>query len=406
MDFSFIKQIYLLILSVQCIKSGQIFKSFADLAEEYANTYEYNSKSLVSDSVLLEADDEISVRRNLQRRLLSMFEDFSRVRRITIKRPSSDTESQRQVQTVPSTPRTTDHKVSPHALDSRMAPATDTLQSDQYDIPESSEGHQIPVRESTTRYQYEDLPPLHDQGLQRVSTDNRFKAAEAHKVQETSLFSHDIFSSSSPSPSVSNKIETDEDQTSPVGEFSKKSTRGLTTIEKGKKEVQADFEERFNLILETFHNIGEIMLFEESELVVTDPRQFTQELVKNIMDHEILNNSHPCKPQEVQNILYKGIFNKNSFKGEDANKYWTLLKATGLGVELTPLAMFIPLLIMEQTKEETEKAAVQFRTDLEKSCHRFACRYDVLNIAGNGIDFFHELTKVIIFVLSEKISFA
>ena len=66
--------------------------------------------------------------------------------------------------------------------------------------------------------------------------------------------------------------------------------------------------DRFKLILETFNNLGEIMLFEESELVVTDPRQFTQELVKNIMDHEILNNSHPCKPQEIENILYRGCF--------------------------------------------------------------------------------------------------
>ena len=162
-------------------------------------------------------------------------------------------------------------------------------------------------------------------------------------------------------------------------------------------EGKVDYDDRFKLILETFHNIGEIMLFEESELVVTDPRQFTQELVKNIMDHDILNKQHPGKSHEIENILYKGIFNKNSFEGEDANKYWTLLKATGLGVELTPLAMFIPLLIMEQTSEEIESAAVQFRARLEQSSYKFACRYDVLNIAGNGIEFFHELTKVISF---------
>ena len=42
-----------------------------------------------------------------------------------------------------------------------------------------------------------------------------------------------------------------------------------------------------------------------------------------------------------------------------------------------------------------ESAAVQFRAGLEQSCHNCAYRYDVLNIAGNGIDFFHELTKVI-----------
>ena len=138
------------------------------------------------------------------------------------------------------------------------------------------------------------------------------------------------------------------------------------------------------------------MLFEESELVVTDPRQFTQELVKNFIDHDILSKSDPSKHQEIQNILYKGIFNKNSFEGEDANKYWSLLKATGLGVELTPLAMFIPLLITEHKRQEIERAAAQFRAGFEQSSHKFACRYDVLNIAGNGIEFFHELTKVII----------
>ena len=160
-------------------------------------------------------------------------------------------------------------------------------------------------------------------------------------------------------------------------------------------EGKAEYDKRFKLILETFHNLGEIMLFEESELVVTDPRHFTQELVKNIVDHDILNKSISSKPREIQNILYKGIFNKNSFEGEDANKYWSLLKATGLGVELTPLSMFIPLLFMEHTSQEIESAAVQFRAGLEQSNHKFACRYDVLNIAGNGIDFFHELTKVI-----------
>ena len=40
----------------------------------------------------------------------------------------------------------------------------------------------------------------------------------------------------------------------------------------------------------------------------------------------------------------------------------------------------------------------EFRAGFEKSNQRFTCRYDVLNIAGNGIDFFHELTKVINFI--------
>ena len=154
------------------------------------------------------------------------------------------------------------------------------------------------------------------------------------------------------------------------------------------------YDKRFKLILETFNNIGEIMLFKESELVVTDPRKFTEGLVKNIMDHNILNETDPDKPQEINDVLYKGIFSKNSFKGEDVEKYWTLLQATGLGVQLTPLAMFIPLLIMEQTKQEIETAALNFRTGLDENRFRFACKYQVANITGNGIEFFHELTKV------------
>ena len=194
------------------------------------------------------------------------------------------------------------------------------------------------------------------------------------------------------------------------------------------------------------------MLFEESELVVTDPRQFTQELVKNIMGHDIVKTSDSANAEEIQNALYKGISLKNSLEGKNTNgeallnildlneksqtdkieemepqtfkdlflkglyfkllhersfkenpkiqteedeiHYWSLLEKTGLGVQLTPLAMFIPLLISEQTREELEKAASRFRAGLKKSQFRFACRYDVLNIAGNGVEFFHEFTKV------------
>ena len=194
------------------------------------------------------------------------------------------------------------------------------------------------------------------------------------------------------------------------------------------------------------------MLFEESELVVTDPREFTQKLVKNIMGHDIVKSFDSADAEEIQNALYKGISLKNSLEGKHTNQdvlanlldlneksqtdkieemepqalkdlflrglyfkvlhqgsfkenpqtqteddeihYWSLLEKTGLGVQLTPLAMFIPLLITQQTGEELEKAASRFRAGLKKSKFRFACRYDVLNIAGNGIEFFHEFTKV------------
>ena len=48
-----------------------------------------------------------------------------------------------------------------------------------------------------------------------------------------------------------------------------------------------------------------------------------------------------------------------------------------------------------QKKEKIESTGVRFRAGLEQSSHKFACRYDVLNITGNGNEFFNVLTKVI-----------
>ena len=62
-------------------------------------------------------------------------------------------------------------------------------------------------------------------------------------------------------------------------------------------------------------------------------------------------------------LLHQRSFKENPQKQtkEDDIHYWSLLEKTGLGVQLTPLAMFIPLLITEQTGEEIEKAASRFR---------------------------------------------
>ena len=397
------------------MKSGKIFRSLKDLAAEYDNL-----QSPVSDSVSIDVDDE----RILFGRLLSLFEDFTR-------RPSSsvhdyeaaDIKIQREIQTfsnysgtsdpsrakcpVPEIPDMISGISESPSISSQMNALghsweedrreTEKLQTSQ---PGTSQQSYTPSLQSVST---ESLPatttsPTNNQLKSRLveSTSELIEEFQLPRLRETPLLSPDNDSSSSlPSPS---SIEAEEHQilekksASIGGEFPKESTTEFPAIEIRK--VEADFDNRFKLILETFHNIGEIMLFKESDLVVTDPKQFTQELVKNIMDHNILNKSNPSMPEEDHNILYKGIFNKNSFEGEYANTYWTLLEATGLGVELNPLAMFVPLLIMEQTSQEIESAAVQFRESLEQSSYRFACLYDVLNIAGNGIEFFHELTKV------------
>ena len=80
------------------------------------------------------------------------------------------------------------------------------------------------------------------------------------------------------------KDEQDLDEIKHFGDQKSPESAGKTT----------QYDKRFKLILETFNNIGEIMLFKESELVVTDPRKFTEGLVKNIMDHNIKQTHNKC----------------------------------------------------------------------------------------------------------------
>ena len=209
---------------------------------------------------------------------------------------------------------------------------------------------------------------------------------------------------------------------------------------------------RLELILNTFNNIGEIIFFDETKVVVTDPIKFRERIVEDIIDHEIiekgkLENENSLK---IQDALYKGLFLKKSLENENTDldreeiarilqenqssqaqilkdssledqqsltskglyfqvfeteddgisqkneneHFWSLLEATGLGVRITPLATFIPLLISEKAEVAIQEAARSFRRVKRKL--NFTIRYDIQNLAGNSVDFFHELTKIVV----------
>ena len=349
---------------VQEIKGEQIFRSLQDLSDEYSKL-----QNSPTDSVSLEEDYQ----NILLGKIVSKFEDFlhSNPAGHYIDNPLPGPSHQAGLTNtnISSDPRNSDFQPKSMAVEPPPTPVlresgspaselpgySSVFSSDQFDVPQSS--------------LVEFLECL----------------VESPASLPVIVFSSDEeFSPSSEAEDDGVNVPKDVNEMKHFGDQKSSESAGKAT----------QYDKRFKLILETFNNIGEIMLFKESELVVTDPRKFTEGLVKNIMDHNILNETDPDKPQEINDVLYKGIFSKNSFKGEDVDKYWTLLQATGLGVQLTPLAMFIPLLIMEQTKEEIETAALNFRTGLDENRFRFACKYQVANITGNGIEFFHELTKV------------
>ena len=76
------------------------------------------------------------------------------------------------------------------------------------------------------------------------------------------------------------------------------------TQEKGNKS------NRLSLIIKTFTNIGEILYFEKSQVVVTDPRRFTEKIVREIVDHNIIerDSSQTKTPQEIHDALHRGLF--------------------------------------------------------------------------------------------------
>ena len=80
---------------------------------------------------------------------------------------------------------------------------------------------------------------------------------------------------------------------------------------------------RFDSILETFNNIGEFLLLCEKKTVITNPKNFCQVLVEDIINHEILNQEKDnvdldeltrllyekdkIDPKESTNLLSKGF---------------------------------------------------------------------------------------------------
>ena len=202
--------------------------------------------------------------------------------------------------------------------------------------------------------------------------------------------------------------------------------------------VTDDDDVRLKLILNTFNNIGEILFYEESKVVVTDPMKFRERIVEDIIDHEIIEKGHQENEnsRKIQDALYKGLFLKNSLDNhnadldrdeiertlkenetsqaqilkesspknqqslssrgfyfqEEKDQFWSVIETAGLGVRITPLATFIPLLISEKAEEAIQEAATTFGRQKRK--FNFSIRYDVKNLAGNTIDLFHEFTKI------------
>ena len=167
--------------------------------------------------------------------------------------------------------------------------------------------------------------------------------------------------------------------------------------------------ERFLTIIETFNNVGEIL--KVGETVITEPRNVCQFLVKNLINHEILNKEEntiesldeltrvlydedSTDPKDRDKLLKKGFYFK-SFAIEDeedeGEKMWKMLEATGLGIELSPIKMFVPLLISEGCKTEMQVVAGNFHREMKSKKFNMTARFDVENLSGNGVDLFHKL---------------
>ena len=281
---------------------------------------------------------------------------------------------------------------------------------------------------------------------------------------------------------------------------------------------------RIPLIIDTFNNIGEILYFEESRAVVMDPRRFTEKLVQDIVDHNIIEQDGSTNkgPQQIQDALRRGLLvtqegkdedddlvqdaiqsiqdrNKEKLKKqtediveeemksllsrglphqqiylervehqsisllkrtdigaqltfmaifiqaiqsglkkdrfpekenlqaivnegtknllssglyfhqiepesrEEQEQYLKLLEAAGIGVRLTPLALFVPLLISESNGSKIVEAAKEFKRN--GKC-KVSVRYKLKNIAGNGNDFFHKFTSIVVKEFKMEVCFS
>ena len=68
------------------------------------------------------------------------------------------------------------------------------------------------------------------------------------------------------------------------------------------------------------------------------------------------------------------------------------MKATGLGIELSPIMMFLPLLISESSWKEMKNVISDFAKSVEDMQCSFSARFDMENsLGGKSIELFHKL---------------
>ena len=124
-----------------------------------------------------------------------------------------------------------------------------------------------------------------------------------------------------------------------------------------------------HMILEFYHNIGQILFLQEEELVVTKP----EDMIKTFMDHfinsekiEELKHSPNNKSLVLKGLYTKDWFIKEAWKHpetdmQERENYWILLQALGFGKLLTIDVVFVSLLVAQKSEKEIEQIAKKFR---------------------------------------------
>ena len=55
--------------------------------------------------------------------------------------------------------------------------------------------------------------------------------------------------------------------------------------------IDAEVDDKFQTILDSFNNIGEILFFKETEIIVTNPKLFCEEVITHVIDHKNLTHT-------------------------------------------------------------------------------------------------------------------
>ena len=92
-------------------------------------------------------------------------------------------------------------------------------------------------------------------------------------------------------------------------------TQATVTVENEQK-VESN---KLTTIIETFTSIGEFLVFPASETVVTHPRFFCRELVKYIINHEVLSLDEDFSKQDLESFE-KSLYSEEGIDPKDRDK--------------------------------------------------------------------------------------